>query len=100
MTYEADSPVGMMHGFLNVFVAAALLHGGAHREVALRALEESDPAAFVFEDDAILWRGNRLSTGQIENSRNELAISFGSCSFREPVEELARLTSMTTSVTA
>jgi len=91
LTYAPDSPVGTMYGFLNVFVASALVNEGESEDVAVAALEESDPHAFVFEDDAIVWRGKRLASREIEQSRRMLAISFGSCSFREPVDELAPL---------
>ncbi|HEY6088562.1 MAG TPA: hypothetical protein VD771_02115 [Gemmatimonadaceae bacterium] len=92
LTYEPNSPVGMMYGFLNVFIASVLVNEGERRDVALAALEESDPHAFAFEDEAIVWRGKRITAGQIEASRRMLGISFGSCSFREPVDELAPLT--------
>jgi hypothetical protein len=95
LTYEKASPSWMMYGYLNVFLAAALLTAGGTAEAALAALEESDPASLVFADDAIVWRGTRLTTAQIAASR-EFAISFGSCSFREPIEELASLTRATT----
>lgn len=91
LTYEPDSPKGMMYGFLNVFIAAALLYAGESEDTALAALEESAPSAFRFEDDAIQWRGKRIGAEQILASRSEFAISFGSCSFREPVEGLAHL---------
>lgn len=91
LTYAPDSPFGTMYGFLNVFVASALVYAGESEEVAVAALEESDRQAFAFEDDAIVWRGKRVTTTQIEGSRRMLAISFGSCSFREPVDELAPL---------
>jgi len=91
LTYETNSPVGTMYGFLNVFVAAVLVNEGERRDVALAALEERDPHAFAFEDDAIGWRGKRITVRQIEASRRMLGISFGSCSFREPVDELAPL---------
>ena len=95
LTYEPDSPKGMMYGFLNVFLAAALIHGGESSDVALAALEERDPDSLSFADDAITWRGRRLDRRTIESSRNEFAISFGSCSFREPVDELDSLTRAT-----
>jgi hypothetical protein len=91
LTYAPNSPVGTMHGFLNVFVASALVNEGEGEEVAIAALEESDPHAFVFEDDAIVWREKRISSREIEQSRRMLAISFGSCSFREPIDELGPL---------
>jgi hypothetical protein len=86
-----------MYGFLNVFTAAALLYSGESEETALAVVEETDPSAFRFEDDAIEWRGKRVTTAQILASRAELAISFGSCSFREPVDELAHLARRVTS---
>jgi len=98
LSYEPDSPTWMMYGYLNVFLAAALLHAGEPAETALQALEESDPASLVFGNDAIEWRDRRLTTAQIRASR-EFAISFGSCSFREPIDELAALTRTTTRTT-
>jgi len=91
LTYEPHSPAGLMYGFLNVFIAAALVYGGEAEETALAVLEEQDPSAFSFVDDAIMWRDKRIVAEQIEASRAELAISFGSCSFREPVDELGTL---------
>jgi len=91
LTYAPDSPVGTMYGFLNVFVASALVNEGESDDIAVAALEETDRHAFVFEDDAIVWRGQRIPSREIEQSRRMLAISFGSCSFREPIDELAPL---------
>ncbi|MEP6551744.1 MAG: hypothetical protein ABJB95_11210, partial [Gemmatimonadales bacterium] len=98
LTYEPGSPKGTMYGFLNVFVAATLLHAGAGEETAIGALEENDASAFNFEDDALIWRGKRISAEEIAASRSELAISFGSCSFREPVDELEQLTGTTRAI--
>lgn len=97
LTYEPESPKWMMYGFLNVFTAAALLYSGENEETALTVLEETDQSAFRFEDNAIEWRGKRIATEQILASRAEFAISFGSCSFREPVDELAHLARSVTS---
>jgi len=92
LTYEQDSPKGYMYGFLNVFLAAALIHAGEPEETALAMLGETDPAAFVFDDAGIGWRDKRLAVAQLSKAREEFAIAFGSCSFREPVDELAQLT--------
>lgn len=91
LTYEPDSPTGTMYGFLNVFMSAALVYAGESDDTALALLQEEDPSAFSFIDDAIVWRGKRIDAEQIQASRAELAISFGSCSFREPVDELESL---------
>lgn len=92
LTYERDSATGMMFGFLNVFLAAAFLrHGVDDREVQA-LLEERDPRALRFEDERIAWRGHTLDLGDIAAARRDAAISFGSCSFTEPVDELRALT--------
>ncbi|MEO8910961.1 MAG: hypothetical protein ABI408_12170 [Gemmatimonadaceae bacterium] len=91
LTYEPNSPSGKMYGFLNVFLAAALVYASEAEETALGALQEEDPSAFAFADDAIVWREKLIAADQIQASRTGLAISFGSCSFREPLDELASL---------
>lgn len=85
LTYEPDAPRGTMHGFLNVFLAAALL------DVADDVLAEEDAAAFAFDDDGASWRGRRVSTSDLVKLRTEFATSFGSCSFEEPVADLRGL---------
>jgi hypothetical protein len=92
LTYEAGGPSAMMYGFMNVFLAAVLLYAGESEATAAAALEESDPLAFRFSEDAIQWRDKSIGAELILAARSEFAISFGSCSFREPVEELAHLT--------
>ena len=91
LTYESGSPTGIMHGFLNVFLSAVLVAAGSARDDARALLEENDSSAFSFSDDAIVWRGHRFDVEQIRASRAEFAMSFGSCSFREPVDELEGL---------
>ncbi|MFL5640409.1 MAG: hypothetical protein ACJ78M_13645 [Gemmatimonadaceae bacterium] len=91
LTYEPNSPRWRMYGFLNVFLAASLLYAGETEQTALAALEEDDATAFSFERDTITWRDKRLSAAQVDASRRNLAISFGSCSFREPITELAEI---------
>jgi hypothetical protein len=85
LTYEPEAPTGTMHGFLNVFMAAALPdHGG-------EVLREEEAAAFTFDDDGASWRDHRVSTTDLRRIRRELAISFGSCSFEEPIADLQEL---------
>jgi hypothetical protein len=81
-----------MYGFLNVFMAATLLHAGESDDDALAVLQEEDPFAFSFSGDAIGWRDKLVDAEQIRACRANFAISFGSCSFREPVDELESLT--------
>lgn len=91
LTYAADAPCGMMYGFLNVFLTAAFLEFGLSDDEASALLDERDPAAFVITDRAISWRDHALSVGQLRVVRDVVAVSFGSCSFREPVDDLRAL---------
>jgi hypothetical protein len=91
LTYEPDGPTGKMYGFLNVFLAATLVYGGVAEDTALALLQEEDPFAFSLSDDAIVWRDKRVDAEQIQAARANFAVSFGSCSFREPVDELESL---------
>lgn len=88
LTYEPESPRATMFGFLNVFMAAALAHEGENVDVLESVLCETERGAFGFDDDAAHWRHCRLPTATVAHVRASFAIAFGSCSFREPVEEL------------
>ena len=91
LTYEPDAPTGKMHGFLNFFMAATFIHAGEPDGTALALLQEEDPLAFSFTDDAVVWRDKRIDVDQIRAARANFAISFGSCSFREPVDGIESL---------
>ena len=88
LTYSPDSPRGTMFGFLNVFLAAAYMANGLGDAEAIRLLEERDPDAFRVSSDAIEWRGRGLDRDAIAAARTSGIVSFGSCSFTEPVDEL------------
>ena len=94
LTYAAGAPRGTMHGYLNVFIGAALLAAGVPQAEALRLLEERDARAIEVSDAGIAWRGRLVTVAEIERLRARGAISFGSCSFREPLDDLAALPSL------
>ncbi len=91
LTYAPDGPRAPMHGFLNVFAAAALAWNGMDLGHIVELLEETDADALQFRDDDLLWNGHRITSDQVEDARREFAHSFGSCSFEEPVTELREL---------
>ena len=92
LTYEPESPSGTMHGFLNVFLAAAMIRR-ANMTIpdAIELLEERDPAEFRFGDETISWKQYSLDAGRLASARESFAIAFGSCSFEEPVADLRSL---------
>jgi hypothetical protein len=93
LTYAPDAERGTMFGFLNAFLAAAFAHARQPLPEAslLQLLEERDPSAVRFSDDAVRWRNHTLSTSELLDARATFAIAFGSCSFREPIDDLLRL---------
>lgn len=91
LTYEPGSPHGRMFGFLNVFLAAALVRAGGSDADTIALLEESDARAFTLGPDAIVWRAHRFTAAQLAETRKNFCRSFGSCSFTEPLEGLQEL---------
>lgn len=89
LTYAPDSARYPMYGFMNVLIATALLRSGATVELAQAALEEADPMAFEWSADAISWRDRLVTFDALAAARRNGFRGFGSCSFREPVDELA-----------
>lgn len=88
LTYDANSPRAVMHGFLNVVMGAAFAWHGKHDIEAIIAETVAD--AFVF-DDAAHWRNQSLSLVQIREVRDKFMHSIGSCSFDEPTAELQKM---------
>jgi hypothetical protein len=90
-TNQEESPSGIMHGFLNVFLAASFLRAGMEPELALQLLKEKSPQAFHFDSEGAVWREHRLGLRDIAAARHNFSISFGSCSFTEPINDLRSL---------
>jgi hypothetical protein len=91
LTYAPDAPRGIMHGFVNVFLAAAFAWHRADLTTVLKILSETDAGTFQFRNDEARWRDRSLTTEQVAASRREFAHSFGSCSFEEPIADLREL---------
>ena len=91
LTYAADAPRGVMHGFLNVFVAAALARRGAHEATLESVLREQRPTAFSLDAEGVVWGEHRIDAAELRALRHDFAVSFGSCSFAEPVADLQTL---------
>lgn len=90
---------GMQHGFVNLALGAALAvrHGLDAQDVAEILSDESE-SSFTLGGDRgdggerdIGWRGSTVGADDIAESRRQLFAGFGSCSFREPVDDLVAL---------
>ena len=90
LTYERDSPTSVMHGFLNVSIAAMLAAHGAAVNSIVEALSETSATAFDFRADGLVYRDSTTALADL-SATHRFFRSFGSCSFREPADELARL---------
>lgn len=88
LTYESSAPSGPMFGYLNLFLAAAFLANGMSDQDAIVLLTESDAAVIALAEDGIRWRDHTIDADAVRIARERIATSFGSCSFREPVDEL------------
>jgi hypothetical protein len=85
-------PTVVMHGFLNLFVAAALVCCDRLSTSALEGvLTEESPEAFAFDATDVKVHGRCVSCNDMAAARRSFALSFGSCSFDQPLEELRSL---------
>lgn len=121
LTYAADAPKGTMHGFLNLFMAAIAAKHQSERPVRNRlrwicAMLDNEVPQLEFTDEhagitaigtPVLLAasgdgggslphpggiaGAHFSTRTIRSARETFAISFGSCSFEEPLADLREL---------
>jgi hypothetical protein len=77
-----------MHGFLNVLGAAVLAaeHRWDTNQTAVM-LKDEDARSFSFADDFFAWREWRIDSKRLQY-RRRFVVSFGSCSFDEPRDDL------------
>lgn len=90
LTYAPDAVRGTMFGFVNVFAATAAALEGADEQTLVRILEARRCGSGAI--DALQLDGIFISYAAIARARREQVVSFGSCSFREPVDELLSVT--------
>ena len=91
LTYDVGAPTATMFGFLNLLIAAALARRGANEEDLVAVLQSERGSDFRFDDDELRWRTLRLPRQELVEAHATFALSFGSCSFEDPVLELRRL---------
>ena len=91
LTYKPNGPTGRMHGHLSVLLAAAFARQGMSLDLLIEVLEEEAADALEFEDTGVRWRGHWLGNDALREAREHTMLAFGSCSFREPIDDLIRL---------
>jgi hypothetical protein len=81
-----------MHGFLNIFAASVFAAEHALDPPEVEAILREEAADnFRFQKDAVAWRDLSVSLEGVKHVRENLALSFGSCSFEEPIDHLRDL---------
>lgn len=88
LTYEEHSASACMHGFVNFFLAAVMAAGCGSKAQVEAILVDGEPASFSANESEIRWRETVFSADDIQRMRENLALSFGSCSFEEPMAEM------------
>lgn len=101
LTYEPDSNEAPMHGFINLFTAAAIAWsavrsgGPVSCETLATCLADTERADWHFGEEALTWSGGgepiRIGLEALRSMRSEFALSFGSCSFEEPLSEMREI---------
>lgn len=91
ISYAPDAAAQTMYGFVNVLLATAELSRGGEADTAQAILEESDDSAIVCDGDVLAWRDHSYGSDELASVRSSLFLGFGSCSFREPVDELQQM---------
>jgi hypothetical protein len=95
LTYEDNAPRAVMFGYLNVFLATALVGVGASTRDVIAMLEEQDAGRITFDATHCYWSGGSkiysLDRAFLAQMRDRGLVSFGSCSFTEPVQETRAL---------
>lgn len=95
LTYEPNAPSAVMFGYVNMFLAAALVGNGAPTRDVIAMLEETNESNITFDQTHCYWKGGTrryaLERGFIAQMRERGLTSFGSCSFTEPVGETRAL---------
>lgn len=82
----------LQHGFVNLVGAAVLASSRGLPEAELTELvADADPSGFSLSGEGFRWRSHGASADDVARARRGLFGAYGSCSFAEPVEDLAAL---------
>ncbi len=90
--YHYSETVGAdMHGFLNVIVGAMLAHSEMWTAETLADFLQLRTFDVIASHDGIAVGNHALTSATITRLRDEFFVSFGSCNFDEPWEDLVDL---------
>lgn len=79
------------HGFLNLLAASVAARAGADGDEVLAIVDARDEDAIGLDAAALTVRGRTFDAAACADARQHLFASIGSCSFDEPVDDLAAI---------
>lgn len=87
-----ESVKAKMYGFINIF-GAGVLHccHELNADVLVEILTDENADNFKFTDNSFHWKNYYVLASEVEETRRGFMVSFGSCSFDEPVDDLKKL---------
>jgi hypothetical protein len=92
LTYERASLFATMHGFVNLLLASAAAFAGFRQEIVELILAEENKGSFHFgENGVVRWQEWNFPNRLIREMRQGFLVSFGSCSFLEPIADMKDL---------
>jgi len=81
-----------MYGFFNIFIGGMIAHKfNLEIDPLTTILMDENPENFTFDDNGLYLKTYSISNLEIQNYRQKAFISYGSCSFSEPREDLQQL---------
>jgi hypothetical protein len=89
LTYEAGCDSDVLHGFLNVFIASCFALRGTGAGFLQKILDDQDPRHLRLDPPGFMEHD--LKQTELQYARSMFILSFGSCSFEEPIAELQEL---------
>lgn len=91
LTYEPGSGRTTMYGYINLILAATVLWHHRSEAEAFELLRLPERSALRIGEGEVEWAGIRISSAEIDTTRRHFMLAIGSCSFTEPMDELAPL---------
>ena len=87
-----DSVNTKMYGFFNIFIGGMLAQKfDLNNDQLIEILTDENQQNFIFNEDEFKWKNYKITNEEIEQFRSKNFISYGSCSFDEPREDLTNL---------
>ena len=88
----SESVKTKMYGFFNIFIGGMIAHKfSLEPDALISILIDENPKNFTFNENGLNWKSFSVSNSEIQKYRKESFISYGSCSFHEPKEDLQQL---------